>query len=271
MKKRHKKIAILTVIIIILFIIFSLAYIFGLLFQEQNKDPNAKGCLSLTFDDGLETQYNTAYPLLKERGFKASFFIITNVSSFEGKKLMNYSEILELKESGFEIGSHSLHHNFMTKINDSETDKEFSESKKILEEKGIIVDSFAFPYRDYNSKLLEKAKSYYTIVRDNYNINSGGFFINGLSIEKTTDINKTCNDIEKAANNNYWLILIIHDVSDSDGKYTVSKENFIKLLDCASKYGIKVESLKTCKEKSGILSTMKFFPFNIIKIKKIGY
>lgn len=44
------------------------------------RDPNAfeTGFVSLTFDDGWSSHYNTAFPLLDAAGIKGSFYVITN-------------------------------------------------------------------------------------------------------------------------------------------------------------------------------------------------
>jgi len=53
----------------------------------------------ITFDDGLISQYQSAWPILRERGFKATFFIFTNRSAkmttiLIGSRLMNWLRLV---------------------------------------------------------------------------------------------------------------------------------------------------------------------------------
>lgn len=65
----------------------------------------------ITIDDGYESAYTIAYPILKETGMKATVYVIVNgvenPSANEIKKL-NWTQMKEMYESGvFDIQSHS--------------------------------------------------------------------------------------------------------------------------------------------------------------------
>ena len=47
----------------------------------------------MTFDDGWIDQYNNVYPILRERGFVATFYIIANDT---GEERMSGTQIKEL-------------------------------------------------------------------------------------------------------------------------------------------------------------------------------
>jgi len=75
--------------------------------QDNSQKQKNKDCLSLTFDDGLESQYMAAYSLLKEKNFSATFFIIANITSdpdLLNRNFMTPAEIKKLIENNFEIG-----------------------------------------------------------------------------------------------------------------------------------------------------------------------
>jgi peptidoglycan/xylan/chitin deacetylase (PgdA/CDA1 family) len=62
-----------------------------------------------------------------------------------------------LRDAGWEIGSHTVQHPFLTKSNRAR--QEIFESKKILEEKlGKPVTVFAYPFGDYNEKIEHLVK-----------------------------------------------------------------------------------------------------------------
>ncbi len=129
-------------------------------FREQMQylaQGSAKKEIIITFDDGLLDNYTNAYPILKEFGLKAYFFILAGKVGTGG--YMNWGQIRELKNSGMIIGSHGVAHRILTELNDAELDYELSESKKMLEDKlGERIDFFSVPRGFYNKKVIAKAK-----------------------------------------------------------------------------------------------------------------
>ena len=75
-----------------------------------------KAAVSLTFDDGTLDHLVHALPLLKQYGFKGTFYIIVNRVPQQGKPSRQLNSILtwdELKlflAEGHEIGNHSMTH-----------------------------------------------------------------------------------------------------------------------------------------------------------------
>jgi peptidoglycan/xylan/chitin deacetylase (PgdA/CDA1 family) len=125
------------------------------LLNTQYSIPNTKPVI--TFDDGDITNYTKAYPILKEFGMKASFFIIGE--RVGAKEYMNWRQIKELKDSGMTIGSHGMTHRILTGLNDRELDYELRQSKRILEENlWCTIDTLSIPRGFCNAKIMSKAK-----------------------------------------------------------------------------------------------------------------
>ncbi len=78
---------------------------------------------------------------------------------------MNWNNIQTLEEEGYEIGSHSMNHKKLSKLSYEEMAYEIIESKICLQDNGLKVNSFSFPYNDGddNKKILK-------IIADNYYI-----------------------------------------------------------------------------------------------------
>ena len=112
----------------------------------------------ISFDDGWENQYTYALPLLLKYGFTATFFIPTGIIGH--RHLLSWAEIKKLDRAGMVIGSHSETHPFLDKIPDEQLKKETMESKKILESGlGKPVNDFAYPYGEYNDRVIRIAKA----------------------------------------------------------------------------------------------------------------
>ncbi len=99
----------------------------------------------LTFDDGYRDFYIHAWPLLREHGFKATSFIITNV--VDQPHYLTWQMIDEMQRSGLiEFGSHTLDHRELPSLSDSAAKQEIEQSKQILESHlGHPVRSFCYP------------------------------------------------------------------------------------------------------------------------------
>ncbi|WP_217560725.1 polysaccharide deacetylase family protein [Paenibacillus sp. GbtcB18] len=82
--------------------------------------PNA---VVLTFDDGYESFYTEALPILKKHGVSASNFIVgisSDLFNPDADPHLNWNQIRELKEAGMGIYNHT--YNLHRKIPEDETD-----------------------------------------------------------------------------------------------------------------------------------------------------
>lgn len=98
----------------------------------------------LTFDDGHESNFTLALPILQEYGFKAEFFITTGWTGTP--YFMNGEQIRGLHNAGMRIGSHGVTHRFLPDVSETDMKSELNESKKFLEDStGIPVKSMSYP------------------------------------------------------------------------------------------------------------------------------
>ena len=135
-----------------------------------------------TFDDAYVDVFEIALPILRKYNFTAIIFVPTglvgkyNVWDIEKVKIKKYIATWDYLETaikdGFEIGSHTITHPFLTKLDGKDQTKEILYSKSILEDKlGTHIDSFCYPYGDYNEHIIKLVKeARYNIA---FSINSG--------------------------------------------------------------------------------------------------
>ena len=64
----------------------------------------------LTFDDGYRDNYENAFPALRNAGFVATFFIITDFVTEARPQYMSWGQIEEMAAAGQQFGSHSRNH-----------------------------------------------------------------------------------------------------------------------------------------------------------------
>jgi peptidoglycan/xylan/chitin deacetylase (PgdA/CDA1 family) len=117
--------------------------------------------VSLFFDDGWENQYDVAFPILKELGFKASFSIITDfIGSDRGtsSSRMNVSEIKELQAYGMDIACHTKTHPHMINLTQDQLQAEIMFSKNVLTQMGFNVKTFVYPFGEWNFTIIDYVK-----------------------------------------------------------------------------------------------------------------
>jgi peptidoglycan/xylan/chitin deacetylase (PgdA/CDA1 family) len=111
----------------------------------------------LTFDDGSDTTYTTALPIMQKYGFTGVSYIVRNFIGFT--HYMNTDQIRALHAAGWEIGSHGLSHKDLT-VPPYRQEDEIVESRRRLEALlGIPVLSFAYPFGAYDDTALQNVYS----------------------------------------------------------------------------------------------------------------
>ena len=112
--------------------------------------------IAITFDDGNRDNYTNALPILKKYDYPATFFIkLNNV----GKGGLTWDEIREIKDAGNIIGSHSINHNNMAKMDEQTLINELTISKNLIETNiNTEVKYFAYPGGAYSQKTIEALK-----------------------------------------------------------------------------------------------------------------
>jgi len=120
--------------------------------QAVANDHVTAQLVAVSFDDGYEDFYTTAFPLLCECGGSATVFMVAGClgkkrDSFGGTSCLTGSELRELDRKGVEIGSHTLSHPDLRSLSFSKLEGEVRDSKAIIEDTlGHRIVSFAYPY-----------------------------------------------------------------------------------------------------------------------------
>ncbi len=106
----------------------------------------------LTFDDGYRDMYNNAYPILRSKNLKATFFLISQL--MEGADYLTWEQAREMSGNPLvTIGDHTLSHRSLPALSEEDMKGEILSAKSIIESKlGTTINVFAYPYGSYTSR-----------------------------------------------------------------------------------------------------------------------
>ncbi len=137
-----------------------------------------RAAYSLTFDDGLISQYEYLEPILSKYGLKATFFLITgslqdNPEQKPQWRFGYWHQFTELARKGHELGSHTVTHPKLTSLKDGRETAEGSLQYELTEPVKMIreripecqVLSFAYPFVNYNPHVQEEVLKRYPAAR----------------------------------------------------------------------------------------------------------
>lgn len=131
--------------------------------------------VALTFDDGCETDWISAAPLLKDFGFQATFYITLGFIGQRG--FLSRQQARQLADAGFEIGCHSVTHPYLTDLDDAGLQREIVEARKQLQDMtGAAVDHFSCPGGRWNQRVVEVARQagYRSMATSRIGLNRSG-------------------------------------------------------------------------------------------------
>ena len=111
----------------------------------------------ITVDDGYISDLDIVAPALKERNLRASFFVSVGLLGQSG--YMSKSDVRQLAEADFVIGSHGMEHVDWRKLDDKELIAEVRDSREILEQMlGHSVWEVSCPFGSYDFRVLRFLK-----------------------------------------------------------------------------------------------------------------
>src|SRR5579871_959490 len=99
----------------------------------------------ITVDDGEQSQFHNAAPLLAEHGFKATYFVTPGLIG-TAAKFLGWDDFRALQAAGHSVQSHGWSHKFLTFCSEAELAHELLASKQSLEDNlGSAVEEISVP------------------------------------------------------------------------------------------------------------------------------
>jgi peptidoglycan/xylan/chitin deacetylase (PgdA/CDA1 family) len=148
----------------------------GVTFTEAATSPPERKRFALTFDDAYVSVLERAFPVLDGLGVPGTVFVVTAFAE-EGLRLdwpgmeewgagadpdelrsLSWSQLEQLVQSGWEVGSHTHTHPYLTQLADDALARELRESRETCERAlGRPCRSIAYPYGDVDDRVAAAA------------------------------------------------------------------------------------------------------------------
>ncbi len=125
---------------------------------EQNKTLPAR-TVAITFDGVDKSIYDTAFPILRDKGFAFTVFLPVDRITENKPQYLTWNDTKDLKEGGGTFGIHPSSYAGMIDMGEEEMRRQINNSKVKLREKlGVEATILAYPFGEYNAKVKKIAK-----------------------------------------------------------------------------------------------------------------
>jgi peptidoglycan/xylan/chitin deacetylase (PgdA/CDA1 family) len=209
--------------------------------------------VTLAFDDGDTSQQAHAVSVLEQYGWNGTFYIVT--SWIDTPSYITTDQLIRLKDSGHEIGSHTVTHPWFWKyLPGFLIRSELQNSQRTLKNMcGTGINSFASPYGFYGRRIINESKKYYTNHRTvDYGFNTRSFDRHRIKVQEVL-IHITPQQVGKwiqfAQEQNYWLVLLYHRINESAEKWSTTPASFKEQMSILAKLDIPVLTMNNALAK----------------------
>ena len=141
-------------------------------FADLSMSESGQHEISLTFDDAFANFATEAWPRLKDRGLKATLFVVSGrvgltnrwsggeETRFPELPLLDWDALGRLAEEGCEIACHTRSHLHLPDLSNSQVEEEISSCLEAIETQvGIRPTTLAYPFGDFSESIAKVAAS----------------------------------------------------------------------------------------------------------------
>jgi hypothetical protein len=100
------------------------------------------------FDDGFQSQYDHAYPVIEQYGLKGTFWIVCDYANSTRDGYINWEQVDQLASDGQDIQNHGMTHVRLPTLTDRQIETQISDCKEMVMQHGSTGDAFAIPFND---------------------------------------------------------------------------------------------------------------------------
>jgi hypothetical protein len=99
-------------------------------------------------DDGFQSQYDYARPILEQYGLKGTYWIVCDYANSTRDGYMNWKQIDQLASDGQDIQNHGMTHVHLPELTDEQIATHVRDCKEMVMQHGSTGDAFAIPFNE---------------------------------------------------------------------------------------------------------------------------
>ena len=210
---------------------------------------NDRAVVTFAFDDGYESDYTMARPVLDRHHFPATSYVIGSLVGGQGR--MSMEQLKSLQDlNGWDIASHSFTHSNLTERARPEIESDLELSQQFLERNGLYRGAahFAYPYGEFdNEELRSLAQKYFVTARTGVGPGetlppSDPHRLRVMMVANTTSPEQVSQQVQAAIAGGDWLILVFHKIVGSDpiSDLEYRQADFERIVDDVASRGVEV-------------------------------
>jgi peptidoglycan/xylan/chitin deacetylase (PgdA/CDA1 family) len=228
--------------------------------------PFEQPLITVTFDDGWETIYTEAFPLLQKYGIPTTQYVLSGTS--KDINYMSFQQMINASKAGHDVQCHSIDHSNLTLLSQKDLYNQLATCKTDIEKRvGVKVTDFASPYGASNSSTIVAIQQSYRSHRNTngdistneineYDINIKSNFdrynIIAVTIRRETTIEQLQAAIDYTIKNNGWLVLNYHQVDDGPSQFGLDSTILERQLQVISNAKARIATMDQ------VLDTMEY-------------
>ncbi len=201
--------------------------------------PRDRGYITITFDDATHSQFQRAFPILRNAGMPATLYVNTSLIDSGDPRYMSWDQVRTLAESGWEIGSHTVTHTALPTLSDVAVVGELVLARDRLEDEvGERPQSFASPFGEYDDRTLAYIRRYYASHLRAWGNNDGvnrewsdPYLIERINVDARLTAREVCSKVS-AVKSGEWLVLMFHQVGEPAGEFISSEFQLRAIVRC---------------------------------------
>lgn len=215
--------------------------------------------ISVTFDDGWESVYSEAAPIMSRYDIVSTQYILPG--EFNRPIYLSVDQAQSLKRAGHEISSHTYTHQKLTDASERTVRNQLDDSLEVLRKFDLLDENqltFAAPNGALAGYSLDQVKQRFSLARNvkadlandisDNDMNVAGktsrYDVIGYTVGQYTTLDQMRAAIDYAHQHNAWFVPIYHQVDESGAEYGISPAEFERHMQLFRESGIKISTVR---------------------------
>ena len=213
--------------------------------------------ITVTFDDGFESIYKSAMPLLQKYGIRSTQYVISGQT--DDINYVSWEQVEQMQKAGHEIGCHTMNHPDLTTLVDEELEYQIKQCKAELTGRFGPIYNFASPYGSADDRTLNTVSKYFDSQRNTNGDPSNGvneadmnlasnfdrYNIIGVTVRHDTKKEELEKLVDYAKANNGWIVLTYHQADEGEGsQFAVEPEKLEQQFEYLNKTNVRIVTMQ---------------------------